>query len=310
MKNTSENKKITWSESLLSTPTPARASGAAFSLAAILPSVLAVVLLIIFAILGLTDYQGQNWYIYVSYLLSPLAFAIVLAWYLRYTKTPLTIACQSQKCQPKYFILAILLQIGLLSLSELNGYFLKFLARFGYEDSGVLLPSMDGIGFIGVIITVAVLPSLFEEVIFRGVLLDGLKPFGKWGAAFICGALFAIYHQNPAQTIYQFCCGVAFALVALRAGSILPTVLSHFLNNAFILILTKCGVNEFVSPAKWIIFAVSATCLVLSFVWILRDNNKLQVKAEKQEKKRFFICASVGIVVVTLTWILTLITGF
>ena len=306
----SENKKITWSESLLSSPTPARASGAAFSLAAILPSVLAVVLLIVFAVFGLTDYQQKDWYIYVSYLLSPLAFAIVLTWYLRYTKTPLKTACQRQKCQAKYFILAIVLQIGLLSLSELNGYFLKFLARFGYEDSGVLLPSMDGFGFVGVMITVAVLPALFEEIVFRGVLLDGLKTFGEWGAALICGALFAIYHQNPAQTVYQFCCGVAFALVALRAGSILPTVLSHFLNNAFILILTKCGVNTFVSPAKWIIFVTSAMCLVLSFVWILKDKKQSQIQADKQEKKRFFLCASVGITVVAVSWILTLVTGF
>ncbi len=310
MKTTGDDKKITWSESLLSAPTPARASGAAFSLAAIVPSVLAVVLLIVFAVFGLTDYQQQNWYIYVSYLLSPLAFAIVLAWYLRYTKTPLKTACQKQKCQIKYFALAIVLQIGLLSLSELNGYFLKFLARFGYEDSGVLLPSMDGLGFLGVMITVAVLPALFEEIIFRGVLLDGLKSFGEWGAALICGALFAIYHQNPAQTVYQFCCGVAFALVALRAGSILPTVLSHFLNNAFILILTKCGVDEFVSPTKWIIFAVSAVSLVLAFVWLLTDKKQLEIQAEREEKKRFFLCASVGIAVVAFTWILTLITGF
>ena len=197
-----ENKKITWSESLLSSPTPARASGAAFSLAAILPSVLAVVLLIVFAVFGLTDYQQKGWYIYVSYLLSPCAFAIVLIWYLRYTKTPLKTAFERQKCQSKYFVLAIVLQIGLLALSELNGYFLKFLARFGYEDKGILLPSMDGFGFIGVMITVAVLPALFEEIVFRGILLDGLKSFGEWGAAVICGALFAIYHQNPAQTIY------------------------------------------------------------------------------------------------------------
>ena len=310
MKKTDENKKITWSESLLSSPTPARASGAAFSLAAILPSVLAVVLLITFAIFGLTEYQQKNWYIYVSYLLSPLAFAIVVIWYLRYTKTPLKTVAIKQKCQPKYFALAFLLQIGLLSLSELNGYFLKFLSRFGYEDKGVLLPSMDGFGFVGVMLTVAVLPALFEEIVFRGILLDGLKSFGKWGAALICGALFAIYHQNPAQTIYQFCCGVAFALVALRAGSILPTVLSHFLNNAFILILTKCGVEEFVSPVKWIIFAVSAVCLILSLAWVLADKKQPQSQAEKQEKKRFFLCASVGIAVIAMSWILTLITGF
>lgn len=303
-----EKKSI--SERLLSSPTPARASGVAFSLAAILPSILAVVFLIFLAVIGAENYTGKDWYLYANYLLSPLAFALVLVWFLRYKKTSFSCACKSQKCELKYFFIALLMQIGLLTLSELNAYFLKFLARFGYQDSGILLPSMDGFGFVGVLFAVAVLPAVFEELIFRGVLLGGVKSFGKWGAVLLCGALFALYHQNPAQTLYQFCCGVAFALVAIRAGSVLPTVVSHFLNNAFILTLTKYGVSEFVAPTKWIIFGVSAVCLATALVWLLLGENKQKPQTDTQEKKRFFTCASAGIAVCALTWLLTLLSGF
>lgn len=300
--------KKSFSESLLSTPTPARASGAAFSIASVLPSLLAVVFLIVLAIMGAENYQEKDWYIYVSYLLSPIAFSLVLFWYLNYTKTPFKIACQKQKCKAKYFAIAVLMQIGLFSLSELNAYFLQFLSKFGYQDSGILLPSMDGVGFLGVLFVVAVLPAVFEEIMFRGILLGGLKSFGKWGAVFICGALFSLYHQNPAQTLYQFCCGVAFALVAVKAGSILPTVLSHFLNNAFILTLTKYGISEFTAPAKWIIFSISAVCLVVSILLLIQDNQSEEV--DKKEKKRFFTCVSVGIAVCAFSWLFTLISGF
>lgn len=313
MQNANGQPKNTLSERLLGEATPAKASGAAFSLAAVLPAVLSMLVVLVFAATGLSSREGfyeSDLYIYASYLLSPIAFALVALWYLRYTKTGVKQAVAAQKCRPRYILAAVLLQVGLLSLSELNAWFLSFLERFGYTDSGILLPSLDGFGFVGAILAIAVLPAVFEELIFRGVLLDGLHSFGEAGAALVCGALFALYHQNPAQTLYQFCCGVAFALVALRSGSILPTVVSHFLNNAFILTLEKCGVYEFASPAKWIILGVSVVCLALSFVWLLTDKNKEKRESDKSERKRFFVCAAAGVAVCGLTWLITLFTGF
>lgn len=313
MQDTERQPKSTLSENLLGAPTPAKASGAAFSIAAVLPAVLSFAFILLLAITGLSGKEGydqSDWYIYVSYLLSPIAFALVTWWYLRYTKTPLVSAIKTQNCRVKYFVVAVLLQVGLLSLSELNAWFLSFLERFGYEDSGIRLPNMDGFGFVGVLIAVAVLPAVFEEIIFRGVLLNGLKDFGKTGAVLVCGALFALYHQNPTQTLYQFCCGAAFALVAIRSGSILPTVLSHFLNNAFILTLTRFGASEFTSPTKWIVLAVSVVCLIGSLVYLVFIDKDESHETDKAERKRFFTCASVGIAVCALTWVLTLFTGF
>ena len=135
-------------------------------------------------------------------------------------------------------------------------------------------------------------------------------------AVLICGALFSLYHQNPAQTIYQFCCGAAFALVAMRSGSVLPTVLAHFVNNAVILILTKFGVSEFSAPVFITIVVISAVCLVLSLVYLVfLDENKpseetpLRETEIKTERKNFWICAAVGIAVCVLTWLLVLVTG-
>lgn len=316
--------KNSFTESVLGECTPAKASGAAFTLAVLLPSVLSFAFIILLAATGLSNkegYDSSNWYLYVSYLLAPVSFAVVAAWYLRYTKTTVKTALSTQKCHPKYYIVAVLLQVGLLALSELNVYFLTFLERFGYQDTGIRLPNMDGVGFVGVLIAVAVLPAVFEELIFRGVLLHGLTSFGKVGAVLICGALFAIYHQNPAQTLYQFCCGIAFALVALKSRSILPTVLSHFLNNAFILILTKYGIETFPTPVFWTIICVSTVCLVGILTYLIfidkekADGTKnFTTQAEKglakKEQKSFFITAAAGLAVCVLTWIFVLITGF
>ena len=172
---------------------------------------------------------------------------------------------------------------------------------------------MSGFGFVGVLITIALLPAVFEELIFRGLLLKGMGSFGTVGAILLCGGLFALYHQNPAQTIYQFCCGAAFALVAIRAGSILPTVLSHFINNALIITLTKFGVDSFPAPVFVTILCVSALCLIGSLVWLIFFEKRTLADEDKTNKavarKETITYALPGLALCVLVWLVVLLSG-
>ena len=279
--------------SLFKDLTAERQSGLTYSAAAVLPVVISFVFLLVVQLIGLTDaegkYMSEEWYLYCNFLLPQLSFALVAFLFFRMTKTP--VGTVAGKCRAKYFLLAILLQVGLFSLD--------FLGRFGYENSEITLPSLDGAGVIGVLLVVGLLPAVFEETIFRGIVLRGLKSFGAVGAVLICGALFSLYHENPAQTIYQFLCGAAFALVALRSGSILPTVLSHFLNNAVAVPL----------------MIVSALCLVGSLVWLIffdgpKRSENPEPSGRTSDKKGFFLYAALGILVCAVMWLSVLATGF
>lgn len=283
--------------------TDATASGLSFTFGLLF--YLGISLLFVFLF---SAYQKTDAFLYLQYLASPVAIAVLTLCYFRVTGKKFEAVAKKQNCHFKYYLVAILLQIGLFSLSELNGYFLTWLEKFGYAPPPIELPSMDGFGLIGVLITVAVLPAIFEEIFFRGMLLDGCKVFGNAGAVLLCGGLFALYHQNPAQTIYQFCCGAAFALVALRSGSILPTVLSHFLNNALILILTKLGLDSFTMPVLITVLCVSIPCLIGSLVYLIFFDKK---KAEEKTgtKKQFLLGALGGIVICGVTWISALFMG-
>ena len=301
----------------LGEPTPAKLSGLTFSvtsIAAVAWACLFTVILIVCGVADNPDYTKSEWYLYCSFLITPLAFALSAVLLLRWSKTPLKTELQAQKCHPKYFIVAIILQIGLLGLSELNVLFLEFLGRFGYVETPIELPSMNGFGFVGVLFAVAVLPAIFEEWIFRGFLLKGMRTFGTAGAVLLSGALFSLFHQNPAQTIYQFCCGAAFALVAVRSGSILPTMLAHFINNALILTLTKFGIMSFPTPVFIAIVCVSGVCLIGSLGWLLFVDKKpipqsLGVEEGKKERKRFWLAASAGLVICGVSWLSALLMG-
>ena len=154
----------------------------------------------------------------------------------------------------------------------------------------------------------SILPFKYDSILSRHVLNLWSKPPSLKSCISKPLGLFSLYHQNPAQTIYQFCCGAAFAWVAIKSGSILPTVLSHFLNNAAIVILTKFGILEIPSPINTIIFCISAVALVVAILWLVFSKEE-EKRLEKTERKTFFICAAVGILICAISWIYVLISG-
>ena len=317
MKNNRVENRI---NSLLGTPTVEKQAGLAYSLNAVLPSLLLIICILFFSVFGLIQegYETQDWFLYFSYLLPQVSILLLTALLFKWDNRSVKQALSAQKCKPKYFIWGILLQIGLLALSQLNTVFLSFLEKFGYEVADITLPNMEGLGFIGVLIVVAIMPAICEEILFRGFLLNGLKCFSKVGTVLLCGALFSLFHQNPAQTAYQFCCGAAFALIALRANSILPTVLSHFLNNATILITLKVFGETFTlpSPLDVVFLVVCVFCLVVSLIYLIfidkgepqteKTTNEFVIKTKKQS---FVVFASVGILICIVSWLAVFFKG-
>lgn len=325
-KNTSKQTEQGAFKALLDKPTRENSSGFAFSFAAMFMFGLNFVALLVLSWSGV-DFERlketpPDWYLYLCYVLPPIALFFVAIWYFNRTKKSVAETLKKQKCHFKYYLLALALQVGLLSLSFSNTLFAEFLQSLGYTLPKNNIPSLDGFGIVGAIFVIAVLPAVFEEIIFRGVVLDGAYAYGTAGAALLCGGLFALYHQNPEQTIYQFCWGAAFALMAIRAGSILPTMLAHFINNATILLLqrflpenTKLNLPL---PVFIPVIIISALCLIGTlFYLIFVDKNRLQdegagdsAKEKKTKRGVFILGAMIGVLICFVNWASALYTGF
>jgi len=99
-----------------------------------------------------------------------------------------------------------------------------------------------------IVIVVAVVPSICEEVFFRGYVQKSfefrIKPV--W-AALITAIFFALYHFNPYGLIALLALGFFFGYSAYISGSIFIPLLLHFLNN-FIAVMTYfiLGEEEFI----------------------------------------------------------------
>ncbi len=132
------------------------------------------------------------------------------------------------------FVVAIICLFG---LQYFIGGFNLLLQKGGYELTEISLP-LDNIGYlILAIFLMAVLPAVFEELIFRGIILNGLK--GKMGdvyAILLSAGMFAFAHGSIEQFVYQFALGVVIAWMVVRTGSLLSGIIVHFLNNAMVLI--------------------------------------------------------------------------
>lgn len=96
-------------------------------------------------------------------------------------------------------------------------------------------------GCMLMLLAVSILGPLLEELLFRGMLLRTFMRYGPRFAVFASAMLFAFVHGNLTQGIGTFFMGVLLALIAQRAGSILPTVMIHMFYNTFAMLVTTAS---------------------------------------------------------------------
>ena len=120
---------------------------------------------------------------------------------------------------------------------------------------------------------VSIFALFFEEWLCRGMILRGLlgnKVKPVW-AIVISAVFFAFIHLNPWQAIPAFLLGCLFGYVYYKTGSLKLTMLMHFANNTFSLVMSNIDAFKDVESwmevlpgmRYWIIFAAAILLLVL-----------------------------------------------
>ena len=120
---------------------------------------------------------------------------------------------------------------------------------------------------------VAVVPGIFEELAFRGVLLHGLsRRLRPVPLVLTVGLLFGLFHVNLWRIPPTAYLGTLLATVVLLTGSIYPAMLWHAVNNAAALIPVELAwVSEDYQLPLWA-YPVSAAVLAAAFtvLWLTR----------------------------------------
>ena len=118
---------------------------------------------------------------------------------------------------------------------------------------------------IETVVAFVVLAPVFEELVFRKLLVDRILPFGEWPAILFSGITFGLFHGNLSQFFYAALLGMILAYVYIRTGNILYTIGIHACINFL------GGVLPLLVPAaSYFVMLVAVAGLVL-FIRLKKD---------------------------------------
>jgi sodium transport system permease protein len=110
------------------------------------------------------------------------------------------------------------------------------------EFSRALLP--DNTPLWSILVFLAVVPGVFEEIAFRGMLLHGLRRrFHPAVVVVVVGAVFGLFHMALFRLVPTAFLGMVFAAATLLTGSIYPAMVWHAASNAASLLAASAGLS-------------------------------------------------------------------
>lgn len=121
--------------------------------------------------------------------------------------------------------------------SFLNLIVMIFLSLFGeIKPPPIPIPNNE-IELLKGFFVVALSAGICEEVMFRGLIMKGYENLGKWKAIIFSAVLFGFFHFNIQNLLGPIFLGVLFGYIVYKTDSIFASILAHFTNNAFALLL-------------------------------------------------------------------------
>ena len=133
-------------------------------------------------------------------------------------------------------VLLVFIGLGFCYIANLlTSYLTMFASAFGIESYAAnYTPPETQTGAFSVgmqILGYAVLPALFEEFAYRGVIMQSLRRYGDWFAILMSSLLFGLMHGNLVQVPFAFTVGILLGYCTVASGTMWVGIAIHFGNN-------------------------------------------------------------------------------
>ena len=150
--------------------------------------------------------------------------------------------------------------------------------------------------FIYIFILVPLLPAIFEELLFRGIVMRGMAEKGVAFSIIGSALLFATMHGSVGMLIVQFFVGLVIAMVVTLTKNHIYGVVMHFVYNfSLSTILSLPDIAELIAPH--LKFTVSAFITLYGVVFLIISafyffkkfmaKYKAEILGVKKQKTRF-----------------------
>ena len=257
-------------------------------------------------------------FIIASAILTPLSFATVFFMYNKLYKIPFS-ACSLRFNTLNLRTILFLIIIPIVCVFGLQ-YFITGtelgLEAIGFNIRETQLPLTNIWWLLLNIALLALLPAIAEELIFRGIIFNGLRTkFNEWVAVVFSALLFALMHGSLDQLVYPFILGMVLAWIVLRTNSLVSSMIVHFLNNAIVLTLgfvKKTTGFSFILPPSWLFWVLAIVLAIATFgiLFLLEKFFFKKQKPETLQSNQKSISMIAGIVVASILFLISTISSF
>lgn len=168
---------------------------------------------------------------------SIVALALPFWIYRLYVKIPRENALPARRVAPGLVVSAVCVAlavsvVGMTASSMVESLFSTLGVRF---DPGNYAVPLSPVATVLYALNMTLVPALFEEFAFRGVLMQSLRRFGDGFALLVSALLFSLVHVLPAKFPNALLVGLVTGYFVMFTGSIWVGVAIHFAHNALLL---------------------------------------------------------------------------
>ncbi len=150
--------------------------------------------------------------------------------------------------------------------------------------------------YVVALFTIAIVPAVCEEFLMRGVVLKYYEDLPLFKMAVINGLFFGLMHGNLQQFFYASFLGFVFVYFVKLTGSVLSSILAHFVINgsqltlSYILMDTNIQSSATSSVGMYdlfytIIYALPFSIICLILIKLFIKNNKKEYTYIKEKEK-------------------------
>lgn len=236
-------------------------------------------------------------------------FASVVIPFILYSvviKMPFSAAAPLKKPNSNVLIPAVMIGMG---MSVIGTFFTSaisvFTSLFGLRSTPPPTEIPESIaGYVLMFLSIVIIPAFFEELVYRGIVMQSLRRFGD-GFALLCSSiLFAMVHASLEQGAFAFIMALVIGYFTLRTGSLWTGIAIHFTNNFVSVILDTISRYAGHTNLMLIIYILDAVFIVLAVLAVMyldkNDDTIFNIKesntASLEAHKMSYFFGSVGMV--------------
>ena len=183
------------------------------------------------------DAQSDLFWEIAFLILTMVAFIIPCLLIAKMISIPAKEAFPIRRTRPGILLAAVGCCLG----ASVIGVYLSSIMTVLFQNIASVTPTMpdilpelpDRITLIVRLLSLTFVASIFEELLFRGVIMQSLRRYGDIFALVVSSALFALTHQNMVQAPNAFVVGMVFGYFTLRTGTLIVPIVMHLVNNTF-----------------------------------------------------------------------------